>query len=155
MPEFVEHGRFRYMRFGFPAGLLFFAMTAVWLGGSPDLPTYAFLAVFALLIGQSVGMALRTAHRVRLTEPELLAFTPAGRVAVPWSNLRRLEVIDRKGLGYPRRLLRVEADGVEIFVLDSIASFDLLVSQLSKAGGAIPVTPVPGWRKLMLLQWGV
>lgn len=151
---FEEPRRYRYMRFGFPAGLLFLASAAAGLaqGLSPMLGL--FYLAFVLLIAQATAVAMLTAYRVRVTDEGLTGEVPFRQIAVPWTGIRSLEMVDRRDLAFPRRLVRIVGPTTSLFAFDSTERFDEMLGQMSRRAG-IRVSAMPLWERLLLLQWGV
>jgi len=145
--------KYRYMRLGLPAGLGLLAFAAAYLAGGINLPLALFLIVFVFLIAESAALALLTAHSVQVLEEGLVGAVPLGSVRIPWNSISVLESVDRRDLAIPRRFLRVVGRN-QLFVFDSVDGFDELLGRVANAAGQ-PVFPMPLWKRILLLQWGV
>lgn len=149
-----ESLRFRYMRYGLPAGLTFFIVVAVSLVDGMNFPFALFLATFVLLIAQAAAMATLSVYRVDLMTEVLIARTVLQEIRIPWKRIRTVELVDRKDLAFPRRFVRIAGGGREFFVFESIGQFDKLLEQITSRSTIAPA-PMPAWKRAVLLQWGV
>jgi hypothetical protein len=141
------------MRVGLPAGLGLFVFVSTFLAGGLNLPLAVFLVVFVLVIAESTALALLTAHSVEVLPDGLVGTLPLRTVRIPWDSISLLESVDRRDLAVPRRLLRIVGRD-QLIVFDSIDRFDELLQRASNAA-AQPVFPMPIWKRVLLLQWGV
>jgi hypothetical protein len=154
MRTFREPVRYRVMRFGLPLGLLLFLAPAIALSrGDPSFAFATFVLVFALITAQALVMSALTAYAVVVTSQGIEAHTLRGRVSVSLSSIRRLELVDRKGVAIPGRMFALVQPRLPLFVFDSIADFDDLLSELENRASIRP-SPMPAWKKIALLQWG-
>lgn len=152
--RFHEPARYRVMRFGLPLGLLLFLVPSVVLSrGDPPMPFVAFVVVFALITAQALVMSALTAHTVVVASQGIEVHTLRGRVSLSLSSIRRLELVDRRGVALPSRMVALVQPGLPLFVFDSIANFDDLLAELG-SGASIRPSPMPAWRRIALLQWG-
>lgn len=154
--EIAEPSAYRWMRFGLPSGLAFFLLIAAYLGTGFHPLFVAFVAAFVLLLSQAVAINLLTAHHIRVDESGVQVRTLMRHVSIPWNDISRVELVDRRDQAHPRRLARVIASrGRQFFVLDSIRSFDAFLDEVRRRDRAIIGTSLPLWKRFLLLQWGV
>jgi hypothetical protein len=151
--QLKEPMKYRYMRLGLPAGLGLFTFAAAYLAGGINPPLALFLIVFVFLIAESTALALLTAHSVEVLEEGLVGAVPLGNVRIPWNTISLLESVDRRDLAIPRRFVRVVGRD-QLFVFDSVDRFDELLGRVAKAAGQ-PIFPMPLWKRILVLQWGV
>lgn len=146
----------RWMRFGLPAGMGFFLVIALALGVGFH-PLFAlFVIAFVWLISQSVAMNLLTAHRIQMVDDGMHVWTLARHMLVPWTDVQRIELVDRRDQASPRRLARVIASqGRQFLVFDSIHGFDSLLERIERQSRAAVRAQMEFWKRLLLLQWGV
>lgn len=152
--EFREAQRFRFMRLGFPIGLALLILVSIVVGhGEPPLIALLVLGAAIVLIAAALAMSVLTAYAVSASERCLEVRCWRGRVFVPWSTVRSLEIADRRQVATPGRMLMLNRSGAPVFVFDSIERFDQLVQVLAQRSSQ-PVLPMPTWKKIAYLQWG-
>lgn len=151
--RFDEPVRYRYMRFGFPAGVLLFALIAAGISQGMSFPFVLILLVFTFLVSQATAMSMLAAHRILVTERDLIAQTFLRKVRVAWDELAAVEILDLEREEVPRRFLRIYGRGFEFFIMDSVLGFEDVLREIIRRAPSTRISNMPLWRRLLLLQW--
>lgn len=153
--EVGEPRRFRFMRLGLPLGLGLFLVLVAWLATGTLLQFGLVIVAMTLVVAYPTALVLLTAYRMEVHPEVLRARTPLREISIPWEEVEGLEMIDRRDLAYPRRLLRVKSKREQVFVFDSVDRFDELVDAIVKQVPEIKPRGMPLWKRIVFLQWGV
>lgn len=147
-----------YLYFGQPLIALALSGYVLVLADGIDLGLMLFYLLMACFAGLTAAWALLTARRVVVSSDHLIVQTvwPV-RIVAPLHSIRSLQLLDRGGLGRPRRILRVvtRAPHREFFITDAVIGFDQLIAELRSRAGQAESAPLSRWERIWLLQWGL
>jgi len=111
--------------------------------------------VLVAFVSITTAIAALMANSLELRDDALVVQTNIGRwVVLPWNAVSSVTWVDRADLALPRFLLRVRGGGREVFITNSIGSWETLVGEISKRAPQAATRPMSRLERLLLLQWG-
>lgn len=152
---FEQRLRHSLMPFGLPAALLAFLsflLVVAWHADQLPVPFLLLYVLFALVAAIETAMAALAARRVRVSFDAITGRTLFRDVRIPWDQVISIELVDRKA-DYPRRILLLTGVNSQFIVLSWIGGFDRLLESIRSHWPRHQVTPMPLWKRLVLLQW--